>query len=132
MARTTSLSFPNMFDVATNRVSVIEDTASVINRCRLLLMTEPTEMYNNPLFGSGLKRYLFQYNTENNKSMIKDRIVSQLDMFEPCVDAEKTTFSDGSISATPAISDVGRSSINLTVGLYTIFGDEVVVNLNNE
>ena len=32
MAGTTSLSFPNMFDVAHNQVSVAEDSVSVSNR----------------------------------------------------------------------------------------------------
>ena len=51
MAETTSLAFPNMFNIATNQVSVIEDTTSVANRTRLLILTEPTELYNNPDFG---------------------------------------------------------------------------------
>ena len=47
MAETTSLAFPNMFNITTNQVSVIENTNSVANRTRLLILTEPTELYNN-------------------------------------------------------------------------------------
>ena len=68
MAETTSLAFPNMFNITANRVSVIENTNSVSNRTRLLILTEPTELYNNPDFGVGLKRHLWQYNTESEKT----------------------------------------------------------------
>ena len=75
MANTTSLSFPNLFDVARNQVSVTEDVQSVVNRSRLLILTEPTELYNNPDFGVGLKRHIWQYNNDNQKAIIKDRIL---------------------------------------------------------
>lgn len=61
---TNSLSFPNMFDVARNKVGVISDNESIVNRSRLLILTEPTELYHNPDFGVGLKRHLWHYNTE--------------------------------------------------------------------
>ena len=57
MANTSSISFPNMFDVTGNCVSVVEDSQSIVNRTRLLMLTEPTELYMNPDFGVGLKKY---------------------------------------------------------------------------
>ena len=62
---------------------------SIVNRSKLLILTEPTELYNNPDFGVGLKRHLFQYNNENQKAIIRDRIVEQLRLHEPCVDPDK-------------------------------------------
>ena len=85
MASTTSLSFPTMFDVARNTVSVVEDTKSVVNRTRLLILTEPTELYMNPDFGVGLRRHIWQYNVDNQKAIIKDRIIEQLRKHELCV-----------------------------------------------
>ena len=64
---TNSLAWPSMFDVARNKVSVIEDNQSVVNRSKLLILTDPTELYMNPNFGVGLKKYLWQYNTANQK-----------------------------------------------------------------
>ena len=69
MASTSSLAFPQMFDVARNTVGVIEDNESVVNRSRLLILTEPTELHMNPDFGVGLKRYIWQYNTDNQKAI---------------------------------------------------------------
>ena len=69
MAETTSLSFPNMFNLSNNRVAVDEDLKSVTTRSRLLILSEPTELYNNPNFGVGLKRHLWKYNTENERAI---------------------------------------------------------------
>lgn len=133
MARTTSLAFPNMFNVAANRVHVLEDDASVVNRTRLLFLTEPTELYNEPTFGLGLKRYLWQYNNSNTVAMIHDRMKQQLKLFEPCVDPEATSFADG-LLFTGSEHDYTQeyNQLNMTVGLSTIYGDKVEVNLNDQ
>lgn len=133
MARTTSLAWPYMFDVARNVVSVVSDNVSIVNRCKLLILTEPTELYNSPTFGVGLKRYLWQYNTENTKAIIKDRIKDQLNEHEPCVDSEFTTFADGLIftgDADPGMSAQEYNQLKMTVGLATIYGDKLDVDLN--
>ena len=131
MAHTTSLSFPNMINVAQNTVSVIEDNASIANRVRLLILTEPTELYNSPTFGVGLRRYVFQYNNSNSVAMIQDRIKKQLRIFEPCVDVDNTQFADGLLytgSDTDNIHD--HNHLKMTVKLETKYADSVSVSLN--
>lgn len=134
MAETTSLAFPNMFNIATNQVSVIEDTASVANRTRLLILTEPTELYNNPDFGVGLKRHLWKYNNDAEKGLVKDRITEQLRLHEPCVYPEKTQFSDGLLFSGDQLQTVAESNntLALTVALQTVFEEEAKVVLNSE
>ena len=133
MSQTNSIAFPNMFDVSTNKVSVLEDNASVVNRVRLLFLTEPTELYNELNFGLGLKRYLFQYNTDNVKAHIQDRMKEQLLAYEPSVDSEKTAFADGLLfTGSQETLAEKMQSLNMTVGLQTIFGDEVEVDLNGD
>ena len=135
MAKTTSLAFPNMFDVARNKVAIITDNASVVNRTALLLLTDPTELYFNPNFGVGLKRYLWQYNTENVRALMKDRIRAQLILHEPSVDAENTQFADGLLASggtTAEYSVDNANKVELTVGLKTIYGDTITVELNDK
>ena len=130
---TNSLAFPNMFDIVRNKVGVIEDKISVVNRCRLLMLTEPTELYNSPDFGVGLKRYLWQYNTENTKAIIEDRIVSQLRLHEPSCDADKTSFSDGLLTENSVDMPAQEySKLKMTVGIQTTFSDEVNIDLFRE
>ena len=137
MHRTQSLSWPNMFDVARNRVAVKEGNSSIVNRSKLLILTEPTELYNEPAFGVGLKKYLWQYNTKNVRAIIQDKIKSQLKQHEPCVNADDTSFADsllftGSGESVPTVNEANQ--LKMTVGLQTIYEDtlQVVINLEEE
>lgn len=134
MAKTTSLAFPNMFDITTNQVGVIEDTDSVSNRTRLLILTEPTELYNNPDFGVGLQRHMWKYNNEAERGLVKDRITEQLRLHEPCVYPEKTQYTDGLLfsEAEAQNSTANANRLALTVALQTVFKEEAKVELNSE
>lgn len=133
MAETTSLAFPNMFNIAGNQVSVIEDTASVANRTRLLILSEPTELYNNPDFGVGLKRYLWKYNNEATRGMVKDRITAQLRLHEPSVEPDKTKYVDGLLFSGEQTTNADHpNTLALTVALQTIFKEEAEVKLNSD
>lgn len=128
---TSSISFPNMIDVTHNKISVSEDNDSVINRTRLLILTSPTELYNEPNFGVGLKQYLWQYNTENVRAVIQDKIISQLRLHEPCVDADGTTFANDSLFSAPDKYSL-PNELNMTVGLQTIYSDQLKMELNTD
>ena len=134
MAETTSLAFPNMFNITTNQVSVIENTASVANRTRLLILTEPTELYNNPDFGVGLKRHLWKYNNSAERGLVEDRITAQLRLHEPCVYPDKTQYTDGLMFTGDQNSNVAADSntMAMTVALQTIFKEEARVTLNSD
>jgi phage baseplate assembly protein W len=129
-----SLSFPNLFDVSRNKVGVLTNKDAVANRCRLLMLTEPTELYNYPTFGVGLKQYLFQYNTENTKAILKDRIKNQFRTYEPDCNANNTSFADG-LLVTGENEDTTVQDFNtlkLTVGIQTVLGDDVEVTIDGE
>ena len=134
MSKTNSIKFPNMIDVASNRVGLYTDNESVINRTRLLFLSDPTSLYNNPTFGVGLRRFLFHYNQPNTFAMIKDKMIQQLREHEPCVNADDTTFSPGLVSEeTPDLSNriEDFSHLKMTVGLSTIYKEVVEVELND-
>lgn len=137
MQTTNSWSFPNLFDISRNRVAVKEGNDSITNRSRLLILTEPTELYNSPTFGVGLKRYLWRYNTANTKAIIQERIKSQLAEHEPCVEAESTQFADG-LLFTESGAEVNKiadaNSLKMTVMMKTIYQYdlELAIDLNAE
>lgn len=133
MQTTNSWSFPNLFDIARNRVAVKEGNDSITNRTRLLILTEPTELYNSPTFGVGLKRYLWQYNTANTKAIIQERIKAQLDEHEPCVEAEKTQFADGLLfteSGAELNTIADANELKMTVMLRTIYQYDLNVSID--
>lgn len=120
-----------MFDGARARVGVLEGNASIVNRVRLLILTDPTELYNDPDFGVGMRRYLWQYNNENTRARVEDRIKEQLREFEPCVDADDTQFSKGLISENVQNTSQNYNRFTMTVGLKTILGDMVEVKMDD-
>lgn len=132
---TNSFAFPKMLDVTRNRVATYEGNRSIVNRTKLLILTNPTELYNSPTFGVGLKRYLWQYNTSNTKAIIQDRIKEQLREHEPYVDADETSFSDGLVFTGDSTSEFDPADYNrlkMTVGLSTIYKDELNVAIDLE
>lgn len=128
--KTNSIPMPNMFNVAQNQVAIISDENSVVNRCKLLILTEPTEIYNEPNQGVGLKRHLFKYNNENEKAIIKDRIVEQLRIHEPQCSPDDTQFSDGLLfTGTPGDEVTQKyNRLDMTIAIKTLFG--ATVNLS--
>lgn len=134
MSRTTSIAWPNMFDVTRNVVNVLDDTKSIVNRTKLLILTEPTELYNELDFGVGLKRHLWQYNTNNQKAIIRDRIVAQLRLHEPYVNPDETQFADGLLFT--GTSDEVKlaqdyNKLDMTVSVSTVFQDQADISLND-
>lgn len=136
MALTSSIAFPNMFNISTNRVATYEDLQSVTNRTRLLLLSGPNELYHNSDFGVGLKSYLWQYNSVNTRAIIEKNIQDQLALHEPCVDASQTIFSDGlqytQDPLTGQSTVVPGNELDLTVAVTTIFGSKANVDLNSD
>ena len=122
-----------MIDVARNVISTVNGNRSVVNRSRLLMLTEPTELYNEPTFGVGLKRYLWQYNTQNVRAMMQNRIKDQLRLHEPCVDADNTSFADGLLAtgSEETLRDK-LQTLKMTIGLQTIFNDKLDLTIDIE
>ena len=130
---TSSLGFPNIFDVTRNKISSYTDNAAVVSRVKLLLMTEPTELYGEPDFGVGLRKFMFQYNNENTITRIKERIVEQLSMWEPYVIASQTEVKSGlHYSDTEGPSSSDPNHLKLTVTIYTKFGDELNISVDDD
>lgn len=132
MSETTSIAFPNMFNVAQNQVAVLEDNVSITNRVRLLMLTDPTELYNSPKYGVGLKKYLFQYNNKNTVAHLQDTVREKVRQYEPYVDADKIEYAEGLVySGTDNDSNIESKQFNelpMTVKLGTKFGDVVTVS----
>lgn len=128
---TNSINFPNMFDVARNTVAVIEGTASIANRVKLLILTEENELYNSPQFGVGLKRHLWKYNNENEKAIIRDRVVEKLRLYEPCCLPEKTEYVDGLVYTETDQSDMDANKLNMSLILYTMYGEPLNIDMSD-
>lgn len=131
--KTNSIPWPNMINVSQNQVAVITDEISVVNRSKLLILTEPTEIYNEPNQGVGLKRHLFKYNNDNEKAIIRDRIVEQLRIHEPQCNADHTQFANGLLFTGTPQAEIAQNynKLEMTVSIETIFGATVSIDFGD-
>lgn len=130
-----SWAWPNIFDVARSKVNLYTDTKSLTNRIKLLLLTEPTELYMVPNFGVGLKKYLFRYNSENIPAMIRDELIEQLRLWEPDVIAEETTVTRTERSTDPSVLQSVSDKMNkldLTITVTTRYMKSVSFNITDD
>lgn len=137
MSKTTSLPFPNMFNVAQNCVDVVEDNAAIVNRSRLLMLTDPTELYHNPNFGVGMKKHLWVYNNDNQKAILQTEIKKQIGLHEPYCIAEETDFTDGLLFTGSAQeyapgTFTENNELKFTCCLKTIYDETAEVELNGD
>lgn len=134
MANTTSWAFPDIFDVAQNRVATLEDKLSIVNRTRLLILTEPTSLYNEPNQGVGLRQFIGQYNTDNKKAEIRDLTVNQLRLHEPCVIPDQTQWASGLLftGSSTASSNFKQDKLEMTMSLKTVYDTTAEVDLNSD
>lgn len=130
---TTSLSFPNLIDVSRNRLGVLTDDESVTNRVSCLLRINQTEVYNIPELGSSLEKYLFTYNNDNQRAIMKDFILRQLDAWEPQVDAAQSTVEDGLLFEEDGLESIKEElqHVKLTVKMKTMYGTTANLNLDS-
>lgn len=130
---TSSWNFPNMINVAQNKVGVAYDSNAIKNRVSLLLMTQPSELYGDLDFGAGLKQFMWQYNNANTRAMIKEKIVEQIRKYEPCVDPNSISFvdEDDISSESNAIVSIQQehNKLHLTVIMKTIFSNNIEVSI---
>lgn len=133
MAYTNSWAWPNIFNVSQNQVNVVEDNKSIVSRTRLLILSEPTSLFNSPDFGVGLKRHLWQYNTQNQKAIIKDRIVAQLKLNEPSVFPEKTQYANGLLFTGSPSDDMNQdyNQLKMTVAVVTNYNETLEVTVED-
>lgn len=128
-----SFSYPNMFDVSRSKVNLYNDIKSITNRVKLLLLTEPTELYMNPSFGVGLSKYMFTYNNDNTIALIKDKLIEQLKLWEPAVIAEETEVTRGLSYTSPDDTERSEEDLNkldLTITLKTVYMQTVSFGIN--
>ena len=129
--KTSSWAFPNCINVAQNSVEILEDETSVINRSRLLFLTQPTEVVYEPNQGVGMKEFLWHYNNENVKALLRDKIKNQLRIHELQCNAQNTEFADGLLftGKDKDSIDANYNDLDMTVKIETKFGTTATVNI---
>ena len=98
---------------------VYEDLKSQISfYLRNLILTSPGENISDANYGVGLKRFLFEQNTDYTRSLIGSTISTQISSYMPFISLE-----DVIVEATS--EDIDTNNLKIKI-LYTISGDPLM------
>lgn len=83
-----SISFPNIFKrVKTNTVTDHDATAQNL---KMLIWSEKGELFGDPYYGTGLKKYLFDQNDAILQDILLDDIYTAIALFMPQVKVNRS------------------------------------------
>ena len=114
-----SIAFPKMFTrTVTNLVT---DYDATLQNLKMLLWSEKGELFGDPYYGTGLKKYLYDQNDVVLQDILIDDIYTAIRVFMPQISIERKDVkihrSDkGEISCT--IKAINK--VDFTTDLYTI------------
>ena len=114
-----SIAFPDMFSrTVTN--TVIDHDATLQN-LQLLLWSEKGELFGDPYYGAGFKRYIYDQNDLVLNDLIVDDIYSAIALFMPQIKVNRKDIKinrDGIGKLTATIKCTNM--VDFTTDLYTI------------
>lgn len=102
-------------------VDTIED--AVHQDLRILLLTSPGERTMDPLFGVGLKRFLFQNLTTVILGQIESTIQKQVSKYLPFITIVNIEFSSALDSAGTFMPDIDQNLLGITISYSFGYGD---------
>ena len=114
-----SIAFPQMFTrTVTNTVS---DHDATLQNLKLLLWSEKGELFGDPYYGTGFKKYLYDQNDLVLEDIIIDDVYTTIALFMPQIkvnrkDIKLTRDDKGQLSVTIKCTNL----VDFTTDLYTI------------
>ena len=79
-----SIAFPNIFNRTT--VNLVEDYDATLQNLKMLLWSEKNELFGDPYYGTGFKRYLYDQNDVVLQDILIDDIYSTIKLFMPQIE----------------------------------------------
>ena len=114
-----SIAFPQMFTrTVTNTVS---DHDATLQNLKLLLWSEKGELFGDPYYGTGFKKYLYDQNDLVLEDIVIDDVYTTIALFMPQIkvnrkDIKLTRDDKGQLSVTIKCTNL----VDFTTDLYTI------------
>ncbi len=82
-----SIAFPEMFDRTNTKI--VSDYDATLQNLKLLLWSEKGELFGDPYYGTGLKRYLFNQNDNVLQDILLDDIYTAITLFIPQISVKR-------------------------------------------
>ena len=82
-----SIAFPEMFNRTTT--NTVFDYDATLQNIKLLLWSEKGELFGDPYYGTGLRRYLYDQNDNVLQDILLDDIYTALVLFIPQIQIDR-------------------------------------------
>ena len=82
-----SIAFPNMFSSA--KTNLIEDHEATKSNLKLILLSNQNEMFGDPLFGTILRKLIYEQNNTVLRDIVIDEIYTSILTFIPQIKIER-------------------------------------------
>ena len=76
-----SIAFPNMF--TRTSTNIVTDKEATFQNLKYLILSEKGELFGDPFYGVGLKKYLFDQNDTIIKDLVLDDMYTAIATFMP-------------------------------------------------
>jgi len=104
--------------------AMIDDVADAVHQdLRILLLTSPGEKTMDPLFGVGLKHFLFQNLTRTTLGEIESRIRSQVQKYLSFIEIVDIQFQSALDSTGNGIADFDPNLLGITISYSYGYGE---------
>ena len=114
-----SISFPKMFATKT-KVGLVDGYDATLQNLKMLLYSEKGELFGDPYFGAGLKRFLYDQNDYVLKDLLIDEIYTAIATFMPQIKISRKDILI-EIDGTAVICKITAiNRLNFQTDLYTI------------
>lgn len=114
-----SIAFPHMFTRTTT--NLVEDYDATLQNLKMLLWSEKGELFGDPYYGTGLKKYLYDQNDNILQDILLDDLYTAIKLFMPQLSLERKDVklvrgSKGELSVT--IRAINKA--DFTTNMYSI------------
>jgi len=116
MAKYTDIDLNFSRNPITNDVSILQDADAIKSSVKNIILTNFGERPFNPIFGSGIRRFLFEPLTVITASSIRTFIETALENFEPRVE----------VLQIDVYADADNNAFQVTIG-FRMLGDTRIV-----
>jgi len=114
-----SIKFPDMF--SRTKTNLVTDYDATLQNLKMLLWSEKGELFGDPYYGTGLKKYLFDQNDYVLQDILIDNIYTAICLFIPQIKIERkdiTLVKEENGKLTITIKAINRA--DFTTNLYSI------------
>lgn len=114
-----SISYPKMFATKT-KTGIVRDYDATLQNLKMLLYSEKGELFGDPYFGAGLKRFLYDPNDIVLRDLLIDEIYIAIATFMPQIKISRNDIKIIADGTTVMCELKAINRVDFQTNLYTI------------